>query len=194
MLFQETIRAFCNTPVFYFDGTAWQRSPVNCRMPPYDRFISDRAFGQKKRLLQTPGGDLLPASNYYKVFDTSHRTYMVESVNEDLDESGDYLNIYMLREASAVVEIRTKQEVVLPSKAKTVQWVTQTTCWGDYDLFGVINSTQTPISLGNYTLTLPGSIQVPDDARVFIDGKEFAATLDFHNLLLKQYRLRALYD
>lgn len=192
MLLQDIAEEFCQTPVFYYDGTAWLESPVLCRFPPYDRFISDRAFGQKKRLVQTPGGKLLPGANYYRVGSLTGRIYMVESVNEDLDQDGEYLNIYMVREATDEVIIEAKQEIVLPSKVKTWQWVESARVWGDYDRYGTLNSTVTEAAYTSYTLSLPSTVVIPPDARLVIDGSTYTIIESWRQLDLRQYRLRGV--
>lgn len=192
MLLQDIAEEFCQTPVFYYDGLSWLESPVQCRFPPYDRFISDRAFGQKKRLVQTPGGKLLPEADYYRVGRLTGRTYMVESVNEDMDGEGDYLNIYMVREAASQVSIQVKQEVTLPSKVKTVQWVLQSTVWGDYDRYGTLHSSELDVDYTSYTLALPKNIVIPKDCRLLIDGNVFVVTESYPQLELRQYRLRGM--
>ena len=132
MLLGDIIVELCDTPIYSYQTGAWVLADVKCRVPPYDRFISDRAFGQKKRLVQTPGGQLLPASNYYRPGRETGRTYMVESVNEDQDGNGEYLNVYMLREAADACEILTLQETPRPSGTPKKEWVVSSRAWVDF--------------------------------------------------------------
>ena len=46
MLLGDVIVELCDTPIYSYQAGAWVLAPVKCRVPPYDRFISDRAFGQ----------------------------------------------------------------------------------------------------------------------------------------------------
>lgn len=193
MDFGVLIETFCQTPVFFQDAAGeWQRSPVDCRLPPYDRFISDRAFGQKKRLLQTPGGQLLPEASYYRVGSVTSRVYMVESVNEDLDEYGDYLNVYMIREAPTAIEIHVQQKTKQASGASRTEWVMDRTIWGDFDRYGVIRSSDLPVDYTSYTVSLPPAVDLPLGCRLKMDGQLFAITETFSNLELKQLRVRGI--
>lgn len=193
MLLQEVAARFCNTPVYYYSGGQWLESCVRGRIPPYDRFISDRAFGQKKRLLQTPGGQLLPASDYYRVGGPDRRTYMVESLNEDLDEYGAYLNVYMIREVQDVCAILVQdRSTTRPSGVAKSSFVVHDTVWVDLDRFGVLRSDELEVDYTSYTITLPKGVVVPDDCRLRIDGKLYAVTEDFTQMQLRQLRVRGI--
>lgn len=183
---------FCKTPVYWFDGTDWQLADASCRMPPYDRFISDRAFGQKKRILHTPGNRYLPLGKYLRVGGPVGRTYMIESVNEDQDEHGEYLNTYMVREATVAIEELVKVEVSQASGAKTADWQPVRTIWGDFDRYGVLRSSELPVDYTSYTVSLPHEIILEPDCRLRIEGQLFAVTENFLQLQLRQLRVRGI--
>lgn len=184
--------SFCVTPVYWFDGTDWLLCDAGCRMPPYDRFISDRAFGQKKRILHTAGGQYLPLNKYLRVGVPTGKVFMVESLNQDLDENGEYLNTYMVREATVEIDVLVKTEVRQASGAKKAEWLTDRTVWGDFDRFGVLRSTELPIDYTSYTVSVPKEIYFEPDCRLKIQGQLFAVTENFLQLELRQLRVRGI--
>lgn len=193
MLLGDIIVELCDTPIYYYSSGVWALSPVKCRVPPYDRFISDRAFGQKKRLVQTPGGQLLPASNYYRPGRDTGRTYMVESVNEDQDANGDYLNVYMMREASDACQILTQQSTPRPSGTPKKEWVVSSEIWVDFDRFGVLRSDELDgVDYTSFTITLPANVILPGDCRLRIDNALYAVQENFVQLELRQLRVRGI--
>lgn len=183
---------FCATPVYWFDGTGWVLADTACRMPPYDRFISDRAFGQKKRILHTPGGKYLPLNKYLRVGAPTGRVFMVESLNPDRDENGEYLNTYMVREATVEIEVLTKVETAQASGAKSATWAPERTVWGDFDRYGVIRSAELPVDYTSYTVSVPKELYFEPDCRLKIQGQLFAITENFLQLELRQLRVRGL--
>ena len=193
MLLGDVIAELCDTPIYYLDGTSWVLSPVLCKVPPYDRFISDRAFGQKKRLVQTPGGQPLPSASYYRPGSNTSRTYMVESVNEDQDSHGEYLNVYMMREAADACEVLTQQTIPRPSGTPKKEWVVSSTVWADFDRFGVLRSDELDgVDYTSYTITLPTSVLLPGDCRLRIDNALYAVQENFVQLELRQLRVRGI--
>lgn len=193
MLLGDVITELCDTPIYSYQGGAWALSPVKCRVPPYDRFISDRSFGQKKRLVQTPGGQLLPVSNYYRPGRATGRTYMVESINEDQDGAGEYLNIYMMREAADPCDIFIQQVTPRPSGTPKKEWVLSSQVWVDFDRFGVLRSDELDgIDYTSYTVTLPMNIAIPSDCRLRIGGALYAVQENFVQLKLRQLRVRGI--
>lgn len=186
---------FCNTPVYWYDpvGQTWQLHDVTCRVPPYDRFISDRAFGQKKRIIHTPGGRYLPTTKYLRIGTPDGKIFMVESVNPDRDEHGEYLNTYMVREATVPIKVLEQKVVKQASGAKRVaDWEPVATIWGDLERFGVLRSGELPVDFTSFTVTLPIEITLPADCRLEIAGQLYAVTENFLQLELRQLRVRAL--
>ena len=184
---------FCNTPVFYLDAAGeWVEADARGRLAAYDRFISDRAFGQKKRILQTPGDELLPESKYVRVGKENSRTYMVESVNADLDENGEYLNSYMLREAATAVGVMVQTVTPQASGAGKTTWVRSRTIYADFDRYGVLHSGELPVDYSSFTLSILPSEVLPKDCRLEIDGEVLTITERYMQLELLQMKLRGL--
>lgn len=196
MELQDVAEEFCQTPIFYYDeGTsAWVLADVQVRLPPYDRFISDRAFGQKKRLIQTPGGKFLPQRNFFRIGSAgSGRTYMIESLNNDTDEGGDYLNIYMAREAPYQLTVQRQVRTPRPSGAESTTWNDQEELWCDIDRYGVLHSSELPgVDYTSFTVVLPKGLATLEDVRLKIGGQLYAVTEWFDSLELRQLRVRRI--
>lgn len=71
----------------------------------YDRFISDRDFGQKKRIFLTPNEFGMNRDRLLLKVGEVSAIWMLESVNYDVDESGTYASAVVLREARHQVKI-----------------------------------------------------------------------------------------
>lgn len=182
----------CRTPIFYFEGDTWLESEVQGRLAVYDRFISDRAFGQKVRLLQVPGEEFLPRDRYIRVGSSVGITYIVQSVNEDRNEHSSYMNTYMIRSADNEVEIYHKVEKTIASGQKKTSWELLTRAWGDFDRQGTLNSDELDVSYSAFVLNLPLSQAVPPDARFKIAGRWYAPMEDYRMLETLQIRMRGI--
>lgn len=182
----------CRTPIFYFEGDVWLEAEVQGRLAAYDRFISDRAFGQKVRLLQVPGGEFLPPDRYIRIGDSVGITYIAQSVNEDRDEFNPYMNTYMIRAVLNEVEIYHKVEKEIASGQKKTVWELLTRCWGDFDRQGALNSDELDVTYSAFVLNLPLAQAVPPDARFKISGRWYAPMEDYRMLDTLQIRMRGI--
>ncbi len=91
-----------------YDGTNWTSTSVaKGAFLTFDRFITERSFGQKKRIFQTNSEGPIP-SQYPVVRLPTGKKYMVSAVNEDvagLHIAEHYNNVYLLQECSYIIEI-----------------------------------------------------------------------------------------
>lgn len=71
----------------------------------YDRFISDRDFGQKKRIFLVPGQFTLNPDQLILKVANVPSVWMLEGVNHDSDASGVYASEVVLREAKYRVKL-----------------------------------------------------------------------------------------
>lgn len=144
----------------------------------YDRFISDRTFGTKKRLLLTPCQDYIPPEyDYIRVGDSIAR-FMVDSLNEDIYSDNPYANTYLLREAKYKVEIGA---LYGESRASGVggkkTFVAEQVVFGDYERYTGNSSTE--FNTVDYTVSdifLPLSVDITSKNLIRIDGKLYDIT------------------
>lgn len=144
----------------------------------YDKFISDRTFGTKKRILNLPRQDFIPSKYEYIRVGNGLARFMVDAVNEDIYADTPYANTYLLREARYEVEIGAMQGVTKASGMGGKQvFVVETTIFGDYERYTANNSTE--FNTVDYTVCdifLPLSTQIDSKKLLRIDGKLFEVT------------------
>lgn len=173
MLLEETVEELYQTPLFAHDGTAWTLQPQKCALAAYDRFISDRAFGQKKRVLLTPGNQPLDTiDKYYRVGTAnSEGTFIIESQNEDLNEFGSYLNVYMLREVQSPLRVLAWDETAKNAAGVPIRQrrIISDWHWCDLERYGAANSTEVMVTFSTYTLTTSRNVELPEDCRLEVD-------------------------
>lgn len=154
---------FCTTPVFGLDQTTgtWVDLGVMASLETYDRFISERSFGQKKRVLVTQRETPIPEEiSQIRVGDFLD-VFLVESLNPDMAETT-YELVYSLRSArySAVLCQRAGQQrlsgVIIGDVEQELE-----TLWVDLERFGVAESREfDAVDYTIYTVTLPRHSQV----------------------------------
>lgn len=173
MLLSETVEGLYHTPLYAFDGTQWVLLNEKGYLAAYDRFISDRAFGQKKRILTTPGNSPLPyIDTYYRAGSpNSDSTFIVESQNPDMDEHGTHLHVYMLREVLFRLQVFAWQEVGKNAAGQTLREFVELPGqhWCDLERYGVVNSTELLIASSSYTLTTSRLVDLPPDCKLVVD-------------------------
>jgi hypothetical protein len=115
----------------------WVRKVSQGTMQVYDRFVSDRTFGEKKRILaigKRKGLVLPPQYGVIRLPDG--KVYMVEYINQDVANDESYSSVYMLHEATFRAGIYEFVASTLPSGlAGPAVKTLVTTYWGDQDKF-----------------------------------------------------------
>lgn len=149
---------FCNTPVFGLDQTTgdWVGLGVYGSLQTYDRFITERSFGQKKRVLVTLRETPIPETiSQIRVGDFLD-VFLVESLNPDMAEVT-YELVYSIRAAryQAVLCQKTGlQRLSGVSTGGTEQELE--TLWIDLERFGPAESREfDAVDYTIYTATLP---------------------------------------
>lgn len=95
----RSLGAFAKTPVQGWNGSAWVDTGYRGRLQVYDRFITEREFGQKKRIL-TLAGDRTKVPSYNVLrLKGSNTVYLLESIVEDMAGTNLYATTYALHEA-----------------------------------------------------------------------------------------------
>jgi hypothetical protein len=96
-----------------WDGDGWSLEVIQGDFYTYDRFISDRSFGQKKRIFTT-GTEAIP-SQYQALRLAGGRRYLIASENVDYDDARAYNHIYQLEEAPFTAHIIEWETTLLAS-------------------------------------------------------------------------------
>ena len=113
---------FATTEILYLDPVSdqWYSTGLFGSLQVYDRFITDRAFGQKKRILTLPAGSYLPEEYGNFMLEGGSVKYILESLNEDIRYNQAYAQTYMLHAASAEAQILEDVTTTLASGAKSI--------------------------------------------------------------------------
>lgn len=196
MKLANSTKKFAKTPVSMFNeltGT-WDELPgILGAFFVYDRFISDRAFGQKKRLFETPIGMKLPMNPAVKSvfkFGSSEAVFLIEAENEDIQGANPFANIYSLRQLTWPVEIRKKAGDTWASGVPKLDAdVLVDRTWADYDRYTVNKSSESPgVGYTVETVIVPRGTAVDVDCRVHLDNSIFE--VNEVSTLLNQLYLR----
>lgn len=104
---QRAFERFADQTLLRWNKTtlAWDETGIKGSLQVYDRFISDRDFGQKKRIFLIPGEFTLDQNEAILKVSDVPGVWMVEGSNPDADGSGVYGNSMVLREAKYKVKL-----------------------------------------------------------------------------------------
>ena len=160
------------------DRECFELTGVKGSLAVYDRFISDRTFGTKKRILLTPRQDYIsPQYDYIRVGNSIAR-FMVDALNEDIYSDTPYANSYLLREAKYNVEIGAMYgEARASGTGGKKSFVVEKTVFGDYERYTGSGSTE--FNTVDYTVSdifLPLSVDINSGHLLRIDGKMYEIT------------------
>lgn len=172
----EASATFNTTPVSGWDATnrKWVPNVAKGRLIVFDRFISDRSFGQRKRNFIVGGGKTLGDYRVVKLPDGV--IYMVEAFNFDTDSYGPYSTIYLLHAAPFIGQLKELQTTPRASGAPgpATEVVVDDAVFVDVDRYSFIGSDNfDQIRFGVYTLILPADVTVNTDQWITVGGVDF---------------------
>ena len=171
MLLGETVAGLCETPLFKYSPAQdlWLLLEQPCTLSVYDRFISDRAFGQKKRILHTPGVMPPLEPGYYRVYrPEAGPVYILESDNQDVSSEGPYLNTYMLRQVKYQLRVlvRTVVETLPTGQDRTMLVPAPQLHWCDLDVYSSFKSDELPTQHTQWNMITASFMDLPADSVV----------------------------
>lgn len=103
MRLDKAANYFNDTPVDGWNGVNWINNVMQATLLPYDRFIAERAFGLKRRMLMVKANET--ALDYYPVIRLpSGDIYMVGAENSDIDYAV-YSRVFMIHRAAHYGEL-----------------------------------------------------------------------------------------
>lgn len=147
--------------------SAFEPTGVKGSLQVYDRFISDRDFGQKKRIFLCPGEFDLDRNLAVLQIPGVEGVWLIEGENADADASGVYGTPVVLREARYTVKFYKKGGS--KKRASGVGYTDQAdvlmgTTWGDFSRYSSTESRELPAV--DYTI---GSWYLPRGTEVDLD-------------------------
>lgn len=166
----RAISKFAKTEILSWDSVEEDWEPTGCygALQVFDRFITERSFGQKKRILTVARDFTLPTDLSIVRLDGSDQAFLVEKFNEDVRFGFHYTHTYLLHEATYYVSIckETKGTNAAGVKIAGSETVVQKT-WVDLERFTGIPSTvfrESDITIVN--MTFPKNALVDTDSYV----------------------------
>lgn len=162
------------TPMLGWDGTQWKSYSIKGDFHTFDRFITERSFGLKKRILTT--SKKVPAE-VTALQDPSGRRYLITSENPDFHGSDNYMNSYLLLQADFSFDVinMVKQLNVAGTPIGSTKQVTAT-FFGDMERYTGETSRladHARYSVMNIQLPVSAATHVNIDSLLSADGDEY---------------------
>lgn len=165
---------FNKTPVQGWDrvGSSWVADVATGNLQVFDRFISDRSFGQRKRNLIVGGSAGIP-TQYDAIKLPTGQIYLLEGKNVDVQESDGISSIYLLHEAPFTAQI---QRSVTTPRASGGPGVPTPTIVGtefvDMDRYSFLDSDSfDALRYSTYTVVLSAKADVTTNDWLIVGGK-----------------------
>ncbi len=173
MRLSQAINHFSKDCLDGWNGTKWVEKIAYGSLLTYDRFISARNFGLKKRIFLT-GSDVGQMDSFSTVRTATGEVYLIESKNSDTDVCAtNYANSYQLLRAQYQAEVIQLDTVASASGTPTD--VTRTVMATHYcDLERISSrsaSADVPdIAYSQIYIVLPGIANVSTDSELRVNG------------------------
>lgn len=168
----EAAEWFAFTPLDGWDGTQWVTKVAYGDFHTYDRFITERTFGAKKRIFLQPESKRLDPSTYPVVRTPDGKQYIILSDNADIEGTTRYQSSLLMVEAAysaAVIEFQTTTLASGQESQPTPVTLATTVC--DIDRFSVDRSDEfNTVVYGMFKVVLPAGITVDTNYELLIDG------------------------
>ncbi len=151
----RAIGKFTTTPLLGWNPVTkeWDDTNVCGSLSVFDRFVTQRTFGQKKRVLLTDRADRIPAEFGIIKLQGGSQVFLLEGVNEDVADAQVYNLTYLIHEASTLVEIRQHTTTTRASGVEEVSGdVAMSQTWADIEKFTSRDSSE--FSEVDYTVNL----------------------------------------
>lgn len=172
---------FAQSPVLGWDGGAWVDTGLRGRLQVYDRFITERDFGQRKRILTIAGNVALPEYGVVRL-EGSDTAYMVESSVEDMEGTDVYATTFALHEAAFQVQVCKMATAVTQSGVKRPagEQVLATT-WVDITRYSSVDSRE--FQNTDYTIyTVYFPVGTPLDTDSYVRRVDNGEVLDINEV------------
>lgn len=180
---------FDTTVLEGWNGSGWDAAVATGNFMVFDRFISDRNFGQRKRNFTT-GGAAIPAQ-YEVVRLPGGQVYLIEAANHDTRDGADYSLIYLLHEAPLTLDVVRVSTTARSSGAAgtPVETVVADDVFADIERYSSRKSDEhETVRYGVYEVYLPASTDVKTSDYLKVGTDEYNVTEVMTQLKLKYVR------
>lgn len=168
----EAAEWFATVPMEGWDGSAWVSDVAFGDFHSYDRFVTERTFGAKKRIFLQPESKRLDTSLYSLVRTPDGTQWIVVADNPDIEGVSRYQSALLMVTAAYSADIIKFTTTTLASgqqSAPVPSVVGTTAC--DVDRFSIDRSDDfSTVVYGMVKVVLPGNVTVDTDHELLIDG------------------------
>jgi hypothetical protein len=187
----QAIQYFATVHLDGWDGTDWVTGVVAGDFLAFDRFITDRSFGQKKRMFMT-GGDTVIPDQYKVVRSPEGVRYLVGALNVDIAHNETYGRTYLLQECMGTAELFRFGDVKAASGLNgTKQEISAGTVFCDSERITYENSKEyLGVRYSSHSVFLPEGTVIDTTYQIQLDGHRYEV-LEV-NRLLKTVEARAV--
>lgn len=183
----RAITRFNNTPVQQWDPSTedWIETEYCGSLQVFDRFITEREFGQKKRIMLLDKDQKMDSDITTVRLQGSEETFLVEKFNEDVRFGKVYSYAYLLHEAPYYVEVCkiVKRELASGAVVSDGEQVLEKV-WVDISRFsGTPSKTFEETEITILSLTFPSDSVVTTDCYLkLLDGTRYNVDEIYYSL------------
>lgn len=178
---------FANESLDGWNGSAWVTEVAMGDFHTYDRFITERTFGAKKRIFLAPQSLSFDPATYPVVRTSDGTVWIVVSDNADIKDDITYEQGYLLVHAAYTADIIELTTTTLASgqQGDPVPTVVGTSVC-DLERY-TANSSDAfdTVTYGIYKIIVPSSVAVDTDNEISIDGITYEVQEVYEELLTK---------
>jgi hypothetical protein len=183
---------FTSSPIQGWDALTqdWVDTPHFGALQVFDRFVTERTFGQKKRIMLVGRSDKIDPLYTVIRLQGSEEAFLIEKFNEDVRYGEVYSYIYLLHEGTQFVDVIKDTFVLNAAKVKISTGTSVIeTIWMDIDRFSAAPSKKL-FEETEYTvvsMTFPKDSLVDTDCHVKIKatGERYNVDEIYYSLDLK---------
>ncbi len=169
----SAISRFARNQIYGWNATTlvWEDTGARGGLQVYDRFITERSFGQKKRVLTIPRDFTIPEKYSLVKVGNADEVFLIEHRNADIRFNDPYCYTYSLRDAKYHCTVRVESQAVNAAGVKLKTGITDLfQTWIDIDRFTSAGSTrfeETEFTI--VTMTFPRGSVLSTDYYVDLD-------------------------
>lgn len=181
---------FVRTPIYGWSGTAFVPTGAKGALDPYDRFVSEREFGLKRRMLLVHPEHAIPSQYNVIRIGQSGPIYMLGWMNEDIYADQPYSLVYLICIANETCQIVRLQKTTKASgmgssivdvPVGTFHCVTERVTYTNSPEFSQVR-------ISDATITLPLDCPVNVDHEIIVGSKRYVVQEEYRTAGFRQVR------
>lgn len=186
---------FARTPIYGLVGSSFTDTGCTGALQPFDRFVSEREFGSKRRMLLVDPDNPIPEDITVIKIGSTGPIYLLGWMNRDIEHDDAYSFVYLIHMANEVTQLisLTKQVKASGMAGAVVDTIVGTWhCNSERITFN--NSREfNEIRITDSTVTLPSDCPVTVDHELVIDSRRYVVQEVYNTSGLLQVRSQLKY-